>query len=383
MNPKTKRIVNIIVIAVIAWLGYKYIISPQESQKEAITIGFIGPLTGEAVSYGESERNAVEVAVEEINAQGGINGKELKVVYEDGNCNAQPAGTAAQRLISINKVKVIIGGACSSETLAAAKTTEPEKVILLSPSASSPDVTGAGDFLFRTYPSDALAGKIASSYAFKELGVKKAALITELTDYAKGLRTVYKESFTALGGEIVADETYTTGDTDFRTQILKIKSSKPDVVYVVPQTTPPGLTIIKQLRENGVQAKITTAEVLLDRQIVKDNVQTLEGVIGVEVAVDYVNNPKAKAFFDAHKAKFNKEPGSFAANAYDAAFIIAEALKVNGTDTEKIRDWLYALKDWEGAVGKITFDSHGDPIMSENVRRIENGEVKDLGPYNP
>lgn len=382
---KSSKIAWAIVIVLVAWLGYSYLQQRSGgSGAAAIKIGFLAPLTGDAVSYGESELKAVQLAVEEINAKGGIGGKRIELIAEDGKCDPQAAGTAAQKLVSIDQVKVVIGGACSGETLAAAKVTEPAKVILLSPSASSPEVSTAGDFVFRVYPSDALAGNIAAAYAVNELKAKRAALLTELTDYAQGLRQVYAEAFAALGGEVVADETYTTGVTDFRTQALKIKAATPDVVYLVPQTLTPGLAAIKQLRDSGVKAKLTTAEVLLDRQGVKDNAAALEGVIGVEPAVDYDGNDRAKAFRESHRTKFSgADPGSFAANAYDAVYLIAAAITDSGLDAEKIRDWLYDVSDWGGAVGKLTFDDNGDPIMSENVRQIEQGEVKDLGAYNP
>ena len=350
-----------------------------------IKFGVLVPLTGDAASYGESESRAIQVAVQEINTAGGILGKQIELVLEDGKCDPQAGGTAAQKLVNVDKVRVIFGGACSGETLAAAKITEPAKVILISPSASSPKVSEAGDFVFRTYPSDALAGKIAATYAYKELKAIKAALITETTDYAQGLREVYKATFTSLGGTIAADETFNTGDADFRTQVLKVKTAKIDVVYVVPQSLTPGIQIFKQLRESGVTAKFTTAEVLLDRQGAKDNTKVLEGIYGVEPAVDYVGNAKAAAFRDAHRGKFNgADPGSFAANSYDAVYVIKAAVEAaGGLDTVKIRDFLYGVKDWPGAIGKITIDENGDPILGLNVRRIVQGEVTDVGPYTP
>ncbi len=360
-----------------------YVLLTPKGVEGSIKIGFIGPLTGDAAQYGESERKAVEIAVEEINAAGGINGRPIEIIFEDGKCDPQAGGTAAQKLVNIDKVKVIIGGACSGETLAAAEITEPAGVVLVSPSASSPKITTAGDFVFRTYPSDALAGKVAASYAYTKLGARKAALITELTDYAQGLREVYKNRFTELGGTVVADETYTTGETDFRTQIAKVKAAGPDVVYVVPQSPTPGITIFRQLRENKVTAHYTTAEVLLDRQVLKDNRAVLEGLIGVESSPDYEANPRAKAFRESHLAKFGTEPGAFAVNAYDATYLVAEAIKASGLEAAKIRDWLYGVKDYEGASGKLTMDANGDPILGENVVQYEGGELKTLEVFTP
>ena len=385
----TRTIVWIVVIVVVA-VGVALIArGPGQlanvDSTRPIQIGFLAPLTGDAASYGEAEQRAVQIAVDEINGAGGIGGRRIELVVEDGKCDPQAAGTAAQKLVNVDKVKVIVGGVCSGETLAAAAVTEPAKVILISPSASSPKVSEAGDFVFRTYPSDALAGRIAAEYAYRELGAKRVAVFSELTDYSQGLREVYKKTFGDLGGTIVADETFTTGDTDFRTQVTKVKAARPDAVYVVPQTLTPGVAILKQLREAGVKAHFTTAEVLLDRTAVKDNAAVLEGVIGVEPAVDWEGNPKAKAFRDAHRAKYNgADPGSFSANTYDAVYLIKEAIEATGRlDTEAIRDWLYSVKNWPGAIGSITIDKNGDPILGLNVRKIVGGEVTDLGPYNP
>ncbi len=376
-----------VIVVVLVILGGAYLLNKPggvgPADQGPIKIGVMQPLTGDAASYGEAELRGIQVAVDEINGAGGIKGRQIELVVGDSKCDPQAGGTEAQKLVNVDQVKVIVGGACSGETLAAAKITEPAKVLLMSPSASSPDVTNAGDFVFRTYPSDALAGKVAAGYAYTKLGARKAALLTEQTDYAQGLRRVYKEAFTGLGGQVVADETYNTGDTDFRTQILKLQAARPDVVYVVPQTPTPGITIFRQLRQYRVSGTYTTAEVLLDRQIVKDNAAAFEGVIGVELAVDYENNPVAKAFKDAHQAKFNAEPGSFSANAYDAMKLVAKAIEASGLDTEKIRDWLYNTKDWPGAGGTISFDENGDPILGENVRQIKAGQVTDLGPFTP
>lgn len=382
-----KIVTGVVVVAVLV-VGLLAILNNTGTTNQTIKLGVLLPLTGDAASYGESELRAIQIAVDEVNAAGGVNERQIELVVEDGKCDSQAGGSAAQKLINVDGVKIIIGGACSEETLAASKVTEPARVILISPSASSSRVTEAGNFVFRTSPSELLAGKIAATYAFKELSAKKAAIVSELTDYAQGLREIYKKTFTDLGGTVVADETYTTGDADFRTQILKIKQAKADVVYVVPQTAASGVIIFKQLRENKINAKFTTAEVLMDSQIVKDNASVLEGVVGVEVAVDYEGNSKAKAFRDAHRAKFGgADPGIFAANAYDAVHLIHEGLAATMTDgtinTAALRDWLYALKAWSGAVGPLSMDLNGDPIMGENVRKIMKGEVADLGAYTP
>ena len=162
-------------------------------------IGVMLPLTGDAAAVGLPEQRGVKIAIDEMNAKGGINGRKLEAIYEDSKCNPKDGNAAAQKLVNIDKVKVIIGGTCSGETLGASPITEANKVILISPSATSPDITKSGDFVFRLAPSDAYAGVVASDYAFKELNAKKAAVVSESTDYAQGLRRVFKENFAKLG----------------------------------------------------------------------------------------------------------------------------------------------------------------------------------------
>lgn len=399
MDKNVKIVVWVVAVLVVAWLGYmvanrsgqsnginQVAGGPVDSGTGSIKLGGILSLTGDAAVYGTSVNRAVQVAIAEINKSGGINGRQLEIVIEDGKCDPQAGGTAAQKLVSIDKVAIIIGGVCSGETLAAVAITEPAKVILISPSASSPKITTAGDFVFRTYPSDAFAGKVAATYDYKELKARKAAVISELTDYAQGLRSVYKDSFTALGGTIVDDETYNTGETDFRTQVLKMKNSKPDVVYIVPQTFTPGVNIVKQMRENGMKTTVQASETLMSPDVVSKNVSVLNGIYGVEFAVDYVNNTKAKAFKVAHEEMFSgAAPDIFAANAYDIVYLIRDTIAANGgkVDTAKIRDFLYGVKNWQGAVGSLTIDKNGDPILGLNVRKIVGGVVTDIGPYTP
>ena len=236
-----------------------------------ISVGAVVPLTGDGASYGVPIRRAGELAVEEINAAGGIAGKQVSVVWEDGKCEGKEATSAAQKLINVDQVKVIMGGVCSSETLAMAPLAETAKVLVVSPSATSPDITAAGDFIFRTSPSDAAAGSVAAEYAYSKMGAKKAAVISQTTDYAQGLRKVFTTRFKALGGEVVADETYNAGDTDMRTQILKVKTGAPDVIYLLPQADVSGILILKQLKANGVTAKLLSAEAMIGRNTVAQN----------------------------------------------------------------------------------------------------------------
>ena len=339
-------------------------------------IGVMLALTGDAATYGLPEQQSIEIALDEINSIGGINGKKLEAIYEDSKCNPKDGNAAAQKLVNIDKVKLIIGGSCSGETLGAAPITEANKVILISPSSTSPDITRAGDFVFRVAPSDAQAGIVAADYAFNELKSRKAALITESADYPQGLRKIFKENFVKLGGKIAADETYNPEDTDFRTQVTKVKAANPDVIYIVPQAPQKGILLIRQIKEAGLNQKLLTAEVLIGRNVIQDNAAEMEGLIGIEQKFDDKNKKAAKLF-----AKYKQETGeeapfpTYMAGAYDIVYLIADVIKKEGYNSEKIRDFLYSVKDYEGAIGKLTIDKNGDPILDYNVKQVRNGNL--------
>ena len=373
-------ILTLFVLILTACAVQQQVLTGGEEKKELVgsyKIGVMYPLTGDAAAYGIPIQKTTKYAVDEINAIGGLNGRKIEVIYEDSKCNPKDGNAAAQKLINVDKVKVIIGGVCSGETLGAAPIANDNKVVVISPSATSPDITTkGGDFVFRLSPSDAFAGVVASNYAFNDLKAKKAAVVSEATDYSQGLRRVFKENFVKLGGEIVADETYNPEDTDFRTQVTKVKAANPDVVYLVPQTKAKGVLLVKQLNEAGVKHQLLTAEVMIGRDVVKENAADVDGMIGVEQKFDD-KAPKAAPILAKYKAEAKEEAPfpAFMSAAYDIVYLIADAIEKNGYDGEKIRDYLYNVKDFDGAVGKVSIDQNGDVVLDFSVKQIKNGEL--------
>jgi len=381
-------IVVLAIIIVVVALSRTPSGSPTGSSSSAgpVKLGVVVPLTGDGASYGIPVRRAGELAVEEINNAGGIAGAPIEVVWEDGKCDAKEGTAAGQKLINVDQVKVIFGGVCSSETLAMAPLAEAAKVLVVSPSATSPDITGAGDFIFRTAPSDAAAGSVAAEYAYTKMGAKKAAVISQTTDYAQGLRKIFTTKFAELGGAVVADETYNSGDTDFRSQILKVKTGAPDVVYLLPQSQASGVLLLKQLSANGVDAKRLTAEVLIGRNAVAENKTEMEGLTGIEGWFDE-KGELASAMLTNYKTKYNEDAPfpQFMSNMYSQFFLLKEAVeKTGGMDSEKIRDYFYGLKDWKHALGTLTFDANGDPVgLPYSVKQVTGGELKELEVFRP
>ncbi len=341
-----------------------------------IKIGAITPLTGDASAYGESISAATMIAVNEINAKGGINGRKIEVIWEDGKCNPKDGAAAAQKLVNVDKVKIILGGACSGETLAAVPITEPAKVIIFSPSASSPDITTAGDFVFRDYPSDAYGGKVAADTAW-QLGKKKAAIISENTAYAQGLRKTFNAAFPAAGGTVVADEVFASDANDVRSQVSKAKAASPDMVFLVPQSGNKGLLVLDEMKRQGLSVQvIADSTVVIPPDIVSKNAEAVEGIIGVE---PYLNEsaPVAAKLFATYKTEKGQDAPYpvFMAAAYDGVYIISDAIAKNGEDSEKIRDYLYGVKNYNGALQGLSIDSNGDAMIGYALKQVRNGKI--------
>ena len=381
MSQSRKWIIGVIVVVAIVAIGYLVPKAPSEPvSTEPIKIGFIGPLSGDAAIYGESMRDAVRLAVEEINNAGGIKGRPLIVIYEDGKCSGKHAASAAQKLINIDKVKIIIGGICSSETLGAAPIAEAAKVILFSPGSGSPDITNAGDYIFRNFPSDASAGRKMAELAI-DRNLKNIALLVETTDYAQALKRVFTNRFSELGGKIVADESFTSEATDMRTQITKIKAQNPDAIYFVPQTPARAIIAIRQFKELGLNVQILSNEMINSEAALKELGVLVEGVFFAEPAFDETR-PLSKAYLDKHKAKYGTLgeglPPVYLATTYDAVYILKEMIEKYGEDTSKIKSGLYGIKNRQGAAGSLTIDQNGDPVFEYVVKVIKGGKAVEV-----
>lgn len=359
---------------------------------KTITLGFISALSGDAAAYGATERNVVDMAVNEINAAGGIHdqlcmgdqlcagkGKQLQVVYEDGKCAGKEATLAAQKLINEDHVKIILGGSCSSETLAAAPIAEANKVILFSAFSSNPQITNAGDYIFRNSPSDTEGGKISAEMIVNR-GYKKIGVLTENTDYALAVGEVFKTRAQELGAKIVADERFSQDEKDYRAQILKIKAAEPDAIFVNPQT---GLTAglaIKQIRELGLKTPLFSTFALNSPDALNGAGSAAEGVVFSDAPGIDETNLKATQLLKEYTSQYGKPAHDLLMTLrYDSVQILANALKQCDENTDCIKDYLYSIKDYPGASGTYGFDSHGDVDgLHFVVKQVKNGKIETL-----
>src|SRR5574341_242222 len=214
------------------------------TEQQPINVGFIGPLTGDAAVFGIAERNIIKLAVEEINYAGGINGRLLQVIYEDGKCTEKDAVTAAHKLIELDSVPIIIAF-CSAETIPVIPLTEPDKIILFT-SSTNPKVSEMGEYVFRNSYSDTDTARIAAETISKES--KKVGIIYELTTYPAGLKDAFVKEFEALGGKVYA-EGFPQNEHDVRTQVTKLIAKNLSAIFINPDTPSAGLSVLKQLNE--------------------------------------------------------------------------------------------------------------------------------------
>ena len=332
-------------------------------------IGIMDALTGVAESYGNPILMAKQLAAEEINAAGGINGKPLAIIPEDSKCAAQDAITAYNKLTDVDGVKIILGTSCSGAMLGAAPLAEAEGVILLSASATSPDIATAGDYIFRTAINDNQLG-VDTGNAMWADGIRSIATITESTDYAEGARRTTVAQFERLGGATLASEGYSSDVTDFRSQLTKLIAASPDAIHLAAQGEFSGGTIVKQLRELGYDGPIYT-------EVVPTGPEALgiagEAATGMKAIVPNpeLSTAKGIAFLENFEARYGAVPTIpwFQASGYDDVYITAECLKQTGSDqdTAAFRDCLYNIT-WSGAIGdNYGFDANGDVSGLGNV----------------
>ena len=364
-------IVVIVALATIIPLSCK-------KEPETIKIGVVLPLTGDGAAYGQKEKEGVELAIDEINNSGGINGVKLTGKYEDSQGAPGPAVSATQKLITQDKVKIIIGDAFSSPTLAMVPITDKNKIILMSPSASSPKLSGASQYFFRIWPSDIAEGSQMAEIAMGRMKLRSFATLTGNNEYAQGLRGVFETTVTKNGGKILVSEIYNEGDKDFRSQLTKIKSASPDAIYLAGYYKEFAL-ILKQAREIGIKSQFLSCGTFHEPEIIKIAGKAAEGVVFVQPYFDRKSpDPAIQKFVLNYEKKFNSEAGVYAAHSYDAMMTLGEAMKIGYKNTDMIRDNLLKLKDYSGATGKITFITGGDVIKTARVMTVKNGQFSDF-----
>ncbi|NWN97364.1 MAG: ABC transporter substrate-binding protein [Bacillus sp. (in: Bacteria)] len=362
-----------------------------DAKGDTIKIGANLELSGEVASYGQSISEGMELAIEEINDSGGVDGKKIKVVKVDNKSDNAEAASAATRLTSQENVLAIIGAATSGNTIAQAQIANDTKTILLSPSGTAPNVTenedgSINEYVFRTSYIDPFQGTVAANFAVKELSVKTAAIYSDsASDYAKGLAAAFKETFQKAGGKIVAEESYVAGDTDFRSTLTRIKSANPEFVFIPGYYEEVGL-IVKQARESGVTVPLMGADGWDSPTLV--DLAGKDALNNTFITNHYSTqdpDTKIQEFVTKFKEKYkDKSPDAFNALGYDSVYLLVDAIKRAGSlDREAVKDALAETKDISLVTGVVTIDKKHNPIKSATILEYVDGEQKFKAKVDP
>ena len=331
-------------------------------------IGVMESLTGPGETYGTVSLQAKQMAVDEINAAGGVGGRMLELVVEDSKCNAQDSITAYRKLTDVDGVRIILGTSCSGAMLGAAPLAEEDQVVMFSGLATNPDIAQAGDYIFRTALSDLQLGIDTGNVLWAD-GVRSLATISESTDYAEGVRRTTVDQFLELGGELLAEERYASDVTDFRSQLTKLLGADPGAIHIAAQSEFAGGTIVKQLRELGYDGPLYGEIVAAGATALEIAGDAATGLKVISTDID-PGNVKGQSVLSSFRDRYDYVTLPwYIGSAYDDVYITAECLGQTGDDQDAdgFRDCLYGIT-WSGSIGiDYSFDADGEVVGLSNV----------------
>jgi len=344
---------------------------------DTILLGEVGSLTGSEATFGISTRNAIELAINQVNAAGGVKGKKIEIRVYDNQSKPEEAAQAANRLINQDNVLLILGEVASSNSIAMAEKAQPAKVPMISNASTNPKVTEIGDYIFRVCFIDPFQGYVMAKFAHDNLKINKVAVLRDLgSAYSQGLADVFERKFTEMGGKIVGRETYTKGSTDFRSQLTAIKRESPDALYIPGYYNDIGI-IARQARELGLTATLMGGDGWDSDKLFELGGSAVEGSYFSNHYSPDDPSPRVQKFIADYKAANGAVPDSLAALGYDAAMVAVDAIKrAPSFDRAAIRDAIAQTKNFHGVTGSITLDEKRNATKSAVVLQVGKGKTK-------
>ena len=353
---------------------------------DTIKIGEFASLTGKEATFGQSSHKGTELAIEELNAAGGVLGKKIEFVYEDNRSTPGESATIAKKLITRDRIVALLGEVASGRSLEAAPIAQASQIPMISPSSTNPKVTETGDYIFRVCFIDPFQGKLLAQFAKKTLKAGKVAVFSDVSaPYSVGLAQFFRESFLADGGQIVSEQKYTGGDKDFKAQLTAIKSANPDAIIVPGYYTDVGL-IVAQARQLGIKVPLFGGDGWEAPELMEiAGAAALEGTYYSTHFSPESTEPLAQKFVAAYKAKYNGEvPDAMGALGYDSVMVLADAIKRAGTtEGPKLRDALAATRDFPGATGLTTLDAKRDATKPAVIITVKDGKFQYVETITP
>lgn len=346
-------------------------------QSSTTKIGIILPLTGDAAVYGKAMKKGIDLAYQQLPKQ---ERDRYKLVFEDDAFDPKTSVSAANKLISVDRVKFIIGGAGSSTAEPITRICDSNKVVLLSPFATAPSLTSAGPYFFRIWPSDNYDGQVMADTAYRKLGLRRIAILYVNAPYGKGITDVFTAHFKALGGSIVMAEGYPQGGTDFRAQLTKIQSTQPDAIFV-PGYVKELTRLIRQARELGVKTRFLGVNSMYDPNFLKIAGRAAEGAVFTTATYDPKSkDPKIVAFVKGFRETNGADPDLFAALGYDALTVTIRAFnKCRSQRGLSVCEALAQTRRYLGPTGEISFDKNGDVQKPLRLMEVHDGTFEEVG----
>jgi len=339
-------------------------------------VGLAAPFTGDAATYGASHKAGADIAMEELNAAGGVNGGQVSLEIGDDLADAKQAVLVAQKFIDDTSLVVVNGHMFSTPALAAGAKYESAGLPMISPSATNVDITTLGAYIWRICMTDAFQGEGLAKYSVSTLGKQKVAIMYDSSDYGRGLADAFESGVTGTGGTVVGKQQYTAGDTDFKSQLTKLKGAGPDLLFLSGYY-PEGSKIAQQARELGMDVQMLGSDGYASDELPKLGGAAVEGML-ISTFFDYTSSdPAVQKFVDAYKAANDgANPDWFAANSYDVIMLAAQAAENAGSnDRTAINDALGTIGTYEGISGPITFDENGDVVKPLTIVIVQDGAL--------
>lgn len=342
-----------------------------------IRIGQFGSMTGGEATFGQSTDKGIRLAIDARNSAGGIKGKKIVLITEDNQGKPEEAAAVVKKLITQDNVIAILGEVASTRSLAAAPIAQKYKIPMVSPSSTNPKVTQVGDYIFRVCFIDPFQGPVMARFAHDNLKLSKVAILKDLkSDYSLGLAEFFTSKFKELGGQIVSEQNFQTGDSDFKGQLTRIRSANPDALFIPAYYTEVGL-IARQARQLGIKAVLLGGDGWDSPKLFEIGQDAVNGAYFSNHYASESPNPATQKFIKDYKAKFNESPDGLSAAGYDAAMILLNAMeKAAELTPDGIRAQLAATKDFEGATGKITINGERNADKDAFIVKVEGKALK-------
>jgi len=366
-------------------MGCKKSAEETAADEKVIKVGEYASLTGSEAAFGQSSHKGTLLAIDDINAAGGVLGKPIKLIYEDNQSKSDETATVAHKLVSSDKVVALLGEVASGRSLIAAPICQQNQIPMISPSSTNPKVTAVGDYIFRVCFTDPFQGKLISDFAKRTLKASKVAVLTDVASaYSVGLADYFKEPFVANGGTIVAEQKYSGGDKDFKAQLTAIKAANPDAIFVPGYYNEAGL-VVQQARQLGINVPLFGGDGWEAPELLQIAGKALESTYYSTHYSSENDSPVVQDFVKKFKAKFNGEvPDAMAALGYDSAMVLADAIKRAGTtDGPKLRDAIAATKNYSGVTGITTIDASRNSPKAAVIITVKDGKFKYLETVTP